>query len=1108
VIRNEEITSGVLRFFSFFFFINSNFALGVCAKDDVSSSCYVPEPEPLCVIEIGDFCSQSMGGWGTSCNGNNPGCLRDNYWNEVIGENLTVGIGYNITFTAPQFVETFLPDGGSSSVLTQSYVNPTSLGNTFASQVIALKLNVLFSDANIGLSTPNLEVSIGELYVIKGKFKDLTVYELLELAEKVLGGDSVLLNDYSASISDLNNAVDAVNNNFVDCEKNKKYLEWRTCEEEPQPFCGDGVVNQPSEQCDGEDGLIQGFYCTNDCKLLPLKPVCPLNEDDYDYIVDFSGRRLRSDTASGEFTPFISVSIPKGDYNITLVGHDAYLSRKYIFQPYEQFKLGFYKDGSLIAESNPHDDLEDYVSYVKLIQQVNTAFSLTTDVDAVRGIHAVYPHTDPNSLNAVCAGLKLVEEEPEPVLGSLKVCKVLYDEFGYLVSGEGLNVNFTLPLHNFSDVVFNVPLVYDDYLNCVVYDELDLGVYLFDEEIIDSDDEFVLWNAPLYKLNGEFETFTDGVIELTEDYPNKTLIIKNKFVVEEPEPVLSSLKVCKVIYNESGHLVSGEGLNVNFTLPLHNFSDVVFNVPLVYDDYLNCVVYDELDLGVYLFDEEIIDSDDEFVYWNAPLYKLNGEFETFTDGVIELTEDYPNKTLIIKNKFVVEEPEPVLGSLKVCKVLYDEFGYLVSGEGLNVNFTLPLHNFSDVIFNVPLMYDDDLNCIVYDELDLGVYLFDEEIISSNDEFVYWNTPLYKLNGYFETFTDGVIQLTEETPNKTLIIKNKFYINETTPKINKKIGLPKLPMTLEDIELGYLFFNEQKGFDPALTVEFCDLKEENCVEVTLETEINLGCKDAETNQTLNASVYFKVHWDGDDLTQEYCELQDGIMMNDYCFVENGVSSFYFQEESWHRLEYYCEYTGKSSEVDIEYFKVKGTSFTIHLNKKWNLISIPYQLTNNSPEAVFGSLNNVMSVWTYDSTTEKWISWAPNAPSNMAEVKPGWGYWVLMNATENITLGGSLFNPITVPPSKKIVNGWNLVGYYGTDGLLSYKGPLGQGKTAGCVFKGLEVSEITAPLSSINTYWEPYNPNSWLYLNETSNLDPGAGYWIFSKVNSFYTPTGPC
>ena len=36
------------------------------------------------------------------------------------------------------------------------------------------------------------------------------------------------------------------------------------------PYCGDGILNQESEQCDGEAGLEEGYFCTFHCRAVPV----------------------------------------------------------------------------------------------------------------------------------------------------------------------------------------------------------------------------------------------------------------------------------------------------------------------------------------------------------------------------------------------------------------------------------------------------------------------------------------------------------------------------------------------------------------------------------------------------------------------------------------------------------------------------------------------------------------------------------------------------------------------------------------------------------------------------------------------------------------------
>jgi len=194
--------------------------------------------------------------------------------------------------------------------------------------------------------------------------------------------------------------------------------------------------------------------------------------------------------------------------------------------------------------------------------------------------------------------------------------------------------------------------------------------------------------------------------------------------------------------------------------------------------------------------------------------------------------------------------------------------------------------------------------------------------------------------------------------------------------------------------------------------------------------------------------------------------------------------------------------------------------IILNKKWNLISVPFVLIDPSIDEVLkGVDDNVEAVWTYDAFTDQWYVYHPGQPavSNLAEMIPGWGYWVAMLEDDLLTIGGSLFSPATVPPSRELMRGWNLIGYYGADdggdpptALPGYYGPVGAGKLSHCALWSLGSSVWDKGWASLMTYWEPDNPNQWKLLDKTDNMDPGAGYWVAVTEEStgLYAPTTSC
>src|SRR5690606_19878748 len=115
---------------------------------------------------------------------------------------------------------TFLPSGSTPSPLpTGNLVDPgQTYSNVLAGQVVALTLNVGFDyyDSNFGVSTLNL----GDLTIASGTFMGWTVNQLLAEANNVLGGCPS-----AYTLSQINDAVSAVNENYVDGTIDLGFLE-------------------------------------------------------------------------------------------------------------------------------------------------------------------------------------------------------------------------------------------------------------------------------------------------------------------------------------------------------------------------------------------------------------------------------------------------------------------------------------------------------------------------------------------------------------------------------------------------------------------------------------------------------------------------------------------------------------------------------------------------------------------------------------------------------------------------------------------------------------------------------------------------------------------
>ncbi|MFH0954836.1 MAG: hypothetical protein V1777_01930 [Candidatus Micrarchaeota archaeon] len=350
--------------------------------------------------------------------------------------------------------------------------------------------------------------------------------------------------------------------------------------------------------------------------------------------------------------------------------------------------------------------------------------------------------------------------------------------------------------------------------------------------------------------------------------------------------------------------------------------------------------------------------------------------------------------------------------------------------------------------------------------------------------------------------------------KTEVVKKEcIFIDETPPTPTKTVGEPSEPWNGQD-SIFYPGIGKQCWNGDANQLE--------CWKVTLLTPITMECADQQPHPVDHGTLSFKVELDAQDDTSHYCTAYNGQfnVETGWCQVNRNQIQFFFLEETEHNLKFYCEDAlGNISSIDDEKFKVEGTAFKINLNRKWNLISVPFVLQNDDPANVFESADeNIDGVWNYDAFTNQWYVFRPSDPgaSNLDSIIPGNGYWVSALNPAIITLGGSLFSPQTVPPEKPIKgNSWNLVGYFGTESTyatgddLTYDGPDQEGREAYCVFASLVDDMFDIPFSSLLTYWEPNNPHQWMPFSFFDNMDPGAGYWVYANQddteNYVYTTT---
>ena len=186
------------------------FCLQTATYQDMTVHANVSAIDGRC--DLNGFRTQTMGGWGASPSGDNPGTYLHNHFGETFGTGVTIGYGSNtVTFTSAQAITDFLPSGGTPSSIKKSYINPSTkkLSNTLVSQVLALTLSVNFDRTDADFSSSY--INLANLSVASGEFQGESVGNILDIANRTLAGE-----DTGYSASQINDAVSAINENFVD----------------------------------------------------------------------------------------------------------------------------------------------------------------------------------------------------------------------------------------------------------------------------------------------------------------------------------------------------------------------------------------------------------------------------------------------------------------------------------------------------------------------------------------------------------------------------------------------------------------------------------------------------------------------------------------------------------------------------------------------------------------------------------------------------------------------------------------------------------------------------------------------------------------------------
>ncbi|MBZ5710056.1 hypothetical protein [Nannocystis pusilla] len=163
--------------------------------------------------------THTQGGWSSTCSGGNPGCERDEYFDDVCPypDYLVIGCGSNTaTFTSSEAVRKALPAGGDARPLKKEEmkifhgVNDPPLGTVLAGQALALSLNVRFSAVHEFVSQDRAPFPSLVIADEDSPCRGMSVQDVLDEVNHTLGGC-----DSSLTPEEANVCATRINESFV-----------------------------------------------------------------------------------------------------------------------------------------------------------------------------------------------------------------------------------------------------------------------------------------------------------------------------------------------------------------------------------------------------------------------------------------------------------------------------------------------------------------------------------------------------------------------------------------------------------------------------------------------------------------------------------------------------------------------------------------------------------------------------------------------------------------------------------------------------------------------------------------------------------------------------
>ncbi len=160
----------------------------------------------------------------------------------------------------------------------------------------------------------------------------------------------------------------------------------------------------------------------------------------------------------------------------------------------------------------------------------------------------------------------------------------------------------------------------------------------------------------------------------------------------------------------------------------------------------------------------------------------------------------------------------------------------------------------------------------------------------------------------------------------------------------------------------------------------------------------------------------------------------------------------------------------------------SDYNITLGEGWNMVSVPKKLAPGyDTGSIFGNVTTEgRTIWEYDGSIHNWVPVHEDT-----RVLPLYGFWIYSKYLTTVPLKFDP-NPLQVPPTRKLVKGWELIGFTGTipasarDTLISVRNNWTQAM-------GFNTTAYQYDIQIINGGSGPFTDSRLMYATK--------GYWLY-------------